>query len=53
MRDKSIPFPCQDRWIRLGPDSGHGNHRQTTETDQRHMRQLHHQVGLDLRQNKK
>lgn len=49
MRDRPVPLPRQDRRVRLGADPGHGHHRQATKADQRRLRQLRHQVGLDLR----
>lgn len=52
MRDGPIPLPRQDRGLRLGPNPGHGHHRQATEGDQRRLRQLRHQVGLDISQSR-
>lgn len=49
MRDWAVPLPCQDRRLRLGPNSGYSHHRQATEAHQYCLRQLHHQVGLELR----
>lgn len=49
MRDRTIPFPGKDWWLRLGTDPGHRYHRQAAETHRRRLCELHHQVGLDLR----
>lgn len=46
MRDWAIPLPGQDWRLRLGPDSGHRDHGQTTEAGQRGLRKLRHQVSF-------
>lgn len=53
MRNWAIPLPRQDRRLRLGTNPGHGHHRQATESDQRRLRQLRHQVGLDVRETRR
>lgn len=50
MRNRTIPLPRQVWRVRLGPDPGHCHQRQAAETRQRRVRQLHHQVSLDLQQ---
>lgn len=45
MRDRSVPLPGQDRRLLLGPNSGHRDHRQATETSERGLRQLRSQVS--------
>lgn len=48
MRDRTVPLPSQEWWLRLGTNPGYSHHGQTTEADQRHLRKLRHQVGVDL-----
>lgn len=49
MRNRSIPLPGQDWRVCLGPDPSDRHYRQAAEADQRRLRQLRHQVGLEIR----